>query len=133
MVSISADEAYEDVIPGILHLQGHFRMQSKAWELTSTKATVYGSPNRPDRVYLTGSPARFRISQTDNTGQGPVEAAASVLEYQRPASSLTLTGGAVLQLGGERIQSTHILYDINTNRFQAGGTDGVMIEVPTAD
>ena len=35
MISIRADEAIEDIQPGILHFKGHFRMQSRDWQLES--------------------------------------------------------------------------------------------------
>ena len=133
MISISADEAYEDERPGILHLNGHFTMQSDDWLLTSGRATVHGSPNRPDRIYLEGSPARFRINQTEGKGQGPVEASARIGEYQRVANSLKLSGGATLQMKDELIRSTHIEYDIGSNRFKAGGINRVEIEVQSTD
>ena len=133
MISISADEAYEDEQPGILHLKGHFQMQSSDWRLSSGQATVYGSPNRPDRVYLEGSPARFQISRMNSTDKGPIEATARVVEYLRVANRLKLSGDAILQMGDEVIRSANIEYDIDTNRFQAGGIDGVMIEVPPED
>lgn len=133
MVSISADEAIEDELPGILHFNGHFQMQSSDWQLLSARATVYGSPNRPDRIYLEGSPARFLVFRTDGAGQGPVEAAASVIEYVRTANKLSLSGGAVLILDDEIIRSTRIEFDIDTNRYKAGGIDGVQIEVPTIE
>jgi len=133
MVNISAEEAIEDEQPGILHFKGYFLMKSNDWQLTSTQATVYGSPNRPDRVYLEGSPARFLVSRTDNKQQGLIAASALVVEYMRAANTLMLSGDATLMLGDEVIRSTYIEYDISTNRYQAGGTDGVLIEVPPAD
>ena len=129
-ISISAEQASEDEQPGILHLKGNFLMQSHDWRLTSTLATVYGSPNRPDRVYLEGSPARFLVQSAE---QGPVEAAASVVEYLRAANKLKLSGSATLKLGDEVIRSTYIEYDISSNRYQAGGINGVLIEIPPAD
>lgn len=132
-ISISADEAYEDIQPGILHFKGNFLMQSKDWQLSSTTATVYGSPNRPDRVYLEGSPARFLVDRADAEAQTPVDATAPVVEYLRATNKLTLSGGATLMLGDEVIRSTNIEYDIDTNQYQAGGIDGVHIEVPPVD
>ena len=130
MISISADEAIEDERPGILHFNGHFIMQSSDWHLISTQATVYGSLSRPDRVYLEGSPARFLVSRTDGAGQGPVEATAQVVEYLRATNLLILSGDAVLILDDEIIRSTNIEFDIDTNRYKAGGIAGVQIEVP---
>ena len=130
MISISADEASEDEQPGILHFNGNFLMQSTDWQLTSEEATVYGSPDKPDRVYLEGSPARFLINGNDLKNQGQIKATARVVEYLRDDNVLTLSGGATLMLDDEVIRSNHIEYDINTNRYRAGGIEGVLIEVP---
>ena len=132
-ISISADEAIEDEQPGILHFDGHFLMQSSNWQLMSSKATVYGNPNKPDRVYLEGSPAHFLVHQSGDATRGSVEASASVVEYQRIANTLTLSGTAILKLDDEIIRSTIIEYDIGTQRYRAGGNDGVLIEVPPVD
>jgi len=133
MISISADEAREDEQPGILHFTGQFRMQSKDWQLASSEATVYGRPDRPDRVYLEGSPARFLVYRTDQAEPDQIEATAMVVEYLREANLLTLSGSATLILGNEIIRSTNIEYDISANRYRAGGADGVLIEVPPVD
>jgi lipopolysaccharide transport protein LptA len=130
MISISADEASEDEQPGILHFNGHFLMQSTDWQLTSEEATVYGSPDKPDRVYLEGSPASFLINRNDRKNQGQIKATAQVVEYLGNDNLLKLSGGATLVLDDEVIRSNQIEYDINTNRYRASGTDGVQIEVP---
>lgn len=128
-VSISADEAYEDIQPGILHFNGHFRMRSSDWQLESVQATVYGKPERPDKVYLEGSPARFLINRGQAEGQDTIEAVAPKMEYQRSTNLLKLSGGAMLKLDGEVIRSSVIEYNISTARYRAEGLDGVMIEV----
>jgi lipopolysaccharide transport protein LptA len=132
-INISADEAYEDIQPGILHFRGHFRMQGRDWQLESGRATVYGPPERPDKVYLEGSPAQFMVDRNDRSGQGAIVASAAVLEYLRSTNMLKLSGGAILKLDGEVIRSSLIEYNISTDRYRAGGADGVMIEVPVAD
>ena len=91
MISISADEASEDEQPGILHFNGHFQMRSTDWQLTSDQATVYGSPDEPDRVYLEGSPAHFLVNRNDQTDQDQIKAAAQVVEYLRDANLLKLS------------------------------------------
>ena len=130
MISINADEASEDEQPGILHFNGHFVMRSNDWHLTSDQATIYGRPDKPDRVLLEGSPAKFLVNRTDHTDQGQVEGTALVVEYLREVNLLLLSGGATLVLGDEVIRSEQIAYDISTKRYQAGGTDGVLIKVP---
>lgn len=132
-INISADEAYEDTQPGILHFKGHFLMQSQEWRLESGHAIVYGQPDRPDKVYLGGSPARFLIIQGEDEGRYNVEAEAPVISYQRSTNMLELTGGAMLKLDNEVIRSSEIKYDIDTKLYWAGGVDGVKIEVPPVD
>jgi len=132
-INISADEAYEDIQPGILHFKGHFQMQSREWKLESASAKIYGQPDRPDMVFLEGAPARFLITRDDGEGQQTVEAEAKAMKYQRSTNMLELSGGAILMLDGEVIKSTVIKYDIGTNRYWAGGVTGVMIEVPPVD
>lgn len=130
MISISADEASEDEQPGILHFKGHFLMRSDDWNLASDTATVYGSPDRPDRVILEGSPARFVVRRAGNERPGQIVADARIVEYSRADNRLLLSSGATLKLGDEVIRSGHIEYDIDANRYKAGDADGVHIEVP---
>jgi len=132
-VSISADEAYEDIRPDILHFKGHFIMRSRDWHLEAVRATVYGQPDKPDKVHLEGAPARFQINRDQSTGLNTVEATAPVVEYQRSTDTLKLTGGAMLKLDDEVIRSTVIEYNISTGRYRAEGADGVTIEVPPPD
>lgn len=132
-ISIRADSAREDERPGILHFEGDFQMRSSDWQLESAKAVVHGSPNRPDRIHLEGAPAHFHISPSEESGGNPIEAVAPVVEYRRDTGSLLLSGGATLRLGEEIIRSTYIEYDIEANRYRAGGEDGVFMEVPPID
>jgi len=130
-VSISSDEAFEDAQPGILHFKGNFVFQSIEWKLQATQSTVWGRPDKPDRVYLEGDPAHFRIEQTNDGRQHTIEATAPVIEYLRSGNSLQLSGGAVLTLDGEMIKSSAIDFDLKTERYLAHGEGGVKIEVPS--
>ena len=132
-ITISADEAYEDIRPAILHFNGHFLMQSREWILQSSQASVYGRLDRPDKVILKGAPARFLSTLDDGEVRLEVEAEAPEMEYLRSTSMLQLSGGALLKLDDEEIRSMVIKYDIDAKRYWAGGVDGVMIEVLPAD
>ena len=132
-ISITADVASEDIEPGILHFEGHFTMQTADWQIESIRATVYGHPERPDKVHLRGSPARFLINRNNPDDEDVVEATAPEMEYRRSTSILKLSGGAVLKLDDEVIRSAVIEYNIDTERYRAGGVDGVLIEVPPVD
>lgn len=133
-ISISADQASEDSETDTLHFTGHFRMQSDEWKLDSDLATVSGRPNRPDRVYLQGSPARFVIERaTADDGQDRIEATAPSIEYERATNRLSLSGGATLQLNDEIIRSSAMEFDLSSDRYRSLGVGGVFIEVPPAN
>ena len=132
-INIRADEAVEDEAPDIIHLKGNFQMLSHEWRVTSNMATVHGNPNKPDRIYLQGSPARFLFLPEQDTSKEPIEAQALNVEYLRDTNSLKLTGDATLMLGNEIIRSSYIEYDITTNHYQAGGDNGVIMKVPPVD
>mgnify|MGYP001549393536 FL=1 len=68
-ITISADEAYEDIRPGTLHFKGHFVMQSLEWRLESSQATVFGRLDRPDRVILKVVPPPFLSTLEDDQKQ----------------------------------------------------------------
>lgn len=127
-ITISADEAREDEQADILYFKGRFIMQSNTWQLTSARATVYGRPDRPDKVHLEGAPAHFRINRSGEAES--IDAVAPVVDYLRSANMLRMSGGAVLKLGDEVIHSDIIEYDIDTDRYRASGGKGVRIEVP---
>jgi len=129
-ISISADEAFEDLKPNILHFKGNFLMQSNEWRLESNQATVSGRPDKPDKIYLEGEPARFLIDRRDDKNLRTIEASAPAIEYLRSANLLKLSGGAVLKLDQEVIRSAVIEFDLDSDRYRASGADGVMIEVP---
>lgn len=129
-ISISADEAFEDLQPNILHFNGNFMMQSNEWRLESKQATVSGRPDKPDKIHLEGEPARFMIDRKDGEILQTIEASAPVIEYLRSANLLKLSGGAVLKLDEEVIRSAVIEFDLDSDRYRASGADGVMIEVP---
>jgi lipopolysaccharide transport protein LptA len=132
-IRISADEAYEDIQHGTLHLEGNFLMQSIEWKLESARATVYGQPDRPDEVHLEGAPARFLVTRNDADRQYTVEAEAMTIKYLRSTSMLELTGNAILKLDDEVINSNVIKYYIDSKHYWAGGEGRVMMEVPPVD
>ena len=132
-VSISADEASEDSDSDTLRFAGHFLMQSGDWKLHSDEAIVSGPPDRPERVFLQGSPARFVIQRVTDEETHTIEASAPSIEYVRATQILSLSGGASLRLDNEVIKSAALEFDLSSDRYQSMGAGGVSIEVPPAD
>jgi lipopolysaccharide transport protein LptA len=132
-INISADEAVEDEVTGVLHLSGNFTMQSERWRLTSLRAAVYGKTTKPDRILLEGNPAHFTILPGQQDNGDIISATAQEVEYLRGENVLELRGGASLAHGEETIHSESIRYDIATGRFLAGGDERVLISVTPKD
>ena len=132
-VSIQADRAWEDDSPDIIHFEGKFHLNAGDWSLQADQATVYGKLDQPDTVVLTGSPARINLLVDRGGVQSTVEGEAPNIEYMRSAGSIRMTGGATLSRADNVMTSGEIEYDIDTDRFKTGGSQGVKIRVSPAE
>jgi lipopolysaccharide transport protein LptA len=131
MVSIRADQAWEDIEPGTLHFAGHFEMHIRDWLVNADRATLHGKLDHPDRLVLEGTPARFRASRTEDGRTESVQAEAREIVYERETERVILNGAARLVQGENQLQSNMVEYDIRSNRFRARGDTGVQLVVPT--
>jgi len=129
MVAIHADEAWEDIEPDIAHFSGHFDMRVRDLQLTADRATLYGPIENPDRLELSGSPARLSLTHMLNDRPETINAEAQNIIYERKAASMSLTGAARLAQGDNMLVSDGIEYDVKTDRFHTTGRSGVQIRV----
>jgi len=129
MVAIHADQAWEDIKPDIAHFAGHFDMRVRELQLTADGATRYGPLDNPDRVELTGSPARLSLTHSLNDRPETIEAEALKIVFERAAGSMDLIGSARLAQGDNVLLSDGIEYDIKSDRFHTKGRSGVRITV----
>jgi lipopolysaccharide transport protein LptA len=129
MVAIHADEAWEDIDPDIAHFSGHFDMRVRDLQLTADRATLYGPIENPDRLELSGSPARLSLTHMLNDRPETVNAEAQNIIYERKAASMRLDGAARLAQGDNMLLSDGIEYDVKTDRFHTTGRSGVQIRV----
>jgi len=129
MVAIHADEGWEDIEPDIAHFSGHFDMRVRDLQLTADRATLYGPVDNPDRLELSGSPARISLLHYLNDRPETVQAEAQSIIYERKASSMRLIGAARLAQGDNVLLSDNIEYDVKTDRFHTTGRAGVQIRV----
>ena len=60
-IGITADQAWEDTEPDLIHFQGNFEMHSNQWHLTAESAALQGKLDAPDQVVLLGSPAQISL------------------------------------------------------------------------
>ena len=133
MVSIHADQAWEDVEPDTIHFSGHFEIRVRDWRISADSATLYGRLDDPDRMEMGGSPARLEVSYTQGGRLETVRGEAEEILYQRESATVLLNGSATLSQGENVLHSKAVEYDLNTNRFRTLGEAGLQIKLPTRD
>lgn len=132
-ISIQADNAWEDVAPDTIHFSGHFELKAHDWYLSADQATLYGNLDDPETAILTGSPAKIQLETVSNDRIETITGKAARIVYQRVTNSVKLEGGASLSTTDQTVQSEEIEYDIDRDRIQAGGNQGVHIRVNPKD
>lgn len=130
-VVVRAKRVWEDLQPDILHFDGGFDMRTEKWRILADKATLYGPINDPDRIEVNGSPAKIWLLER-NESDDPIYGEGARAEYLNAAQLLRLMGDAVLIERDNRLTSSEIEYDLTTERFNAGGNQGVEITVESA-
>jgi len=133
MVTIRADQAWEDVEPDTMHFAGNFQMHIREWKFNADSASLFGRIDNPDRLELKGSPARINITHTQGKRTEEVQGEALEIVYDRSSDTITLGGGARLVQGENIMQSNAISYDLGTDRIHATGEGGVQINLNTED
>ena len=127
MVVVHADQAWEEAEPETLRFAGNFEMRVRDWVFRADSATLNGTLNDPRRVVLKGSPARIHLSGADPAGV--IRGEALEIVYLRNPATVQLLGGAELEQGENRLQSSRIDYDISSDRVRAAGVSGVQIRI----
>jgi lipopolysaccharide transport protein LptA len=128
-VLIEADRAWEAVAPDTIHFSGRFELKAHDWYLSADQATLHGSLNDPETAILRGSPALIQLEIVSDDKIETIEGKGRRIVYQRISNSIRLEGGASLSRAGQTMQSEEIEYDIDLDRIQAGGKQGVQIRV----
>lgn len=132
-VSIQADNAWEDVAPETIHFSGHFELKARDWYLSADQATLYGKLDDPETAILTGSPAYIQFETVSGDRIEIITGKAARIVYQRVTNIISLVGGASLSGVGQSMQSEEIEYNVDENRIQTGGSQGVQIRVEPED
>ena len=132
-VSIHADNAWEDVTPDTIHFIGRFELKAHDWYLSADQATLYGNLDDPETVILTGTPANIQLETVFDDQLEIITGKAAHIVYERATNSIRLVGEASLSRAGQLMQSEEIEYDIDQDRIEAGGGQGVHIRVNPED
>lgn len=135
-VTITADRAWEAEEPNVIHFSGNFELHAPDWSTSGDTAVVYGKLDDPDRVIVEGKPATvsfLRESEDDTDSEERVDGEASLLEYFRSTDKLIMRGSSRLVREDSNLTSEIIEYNVETDRYSAGGEGRVNIEYTPDD
>jgi len=138
-VMVTAQRAWEAEENDVLHFSGGFELRAPDWALLGDTAVVYGKLDNPDRVVVTGKPAKIsflREEEEDAQASDPgerIDGTASTVEYLRSTDKLIMRGAASLQRKDSILVSDVIEYDVDTDRYSAGGEGGINVRFSTDD
>jgi len=138
-VTITADRAWEAEEPDVIHFSGSFELHAPDWSMSGDTAVVYGKLDDPDRVTVEGNPATvsFLRKKADGTGDADpeerIDGEASVVEYFRSTDKLIMRGSSRLVRKDSNLTSEIIEYDVETDRYSAGGEGGIDIQYTPDD
>jgi lipopolysaccharide export system protein LptA len=110
--------------------EGNVRLRQGSLHLQGDHMTVLLADNEADKIILTGKPATLRQNQGDTVKH----AEADNIEYSASNENVILLGNArVWQTSGEEFRGERIVFNLNDNTVNAGGTttrDRVHITLP---
>jgi len=129
VIVISADESWEDARVDIIYFRGNFEIRMPNWSLTADLATVYGKLDDPKRVVADGTPVHFSYRNSDDREPSITKGEGRHLEYVRADNLLKLSGAARIATDHRRMQSSEMQYDLEAQKLEAGGAEGVQITI----
>tara|TARA_R110001592_G_scaffold363372_2_gene686153 strand:- start:13472 stop:13951 length:480 start_codon:yes stop_codon:yes gene_type:complete len=138
-VIITAERAWEADEPDVIHFSGKFELHAPDWSMTGDTAVVFGSLDDPDRVIVEGNPATVSILRKKDEGSDGAEAGervegeAHLVEYLRSTDKLIMRGLSQLVREDSKLVSEIIEYDVDTDRYSAGGEGGINVEYTPDD
>ena len=124
-IVIRAGRAWEGEDGKVLHLEGGFEMRSADWQVVAQSAQVHGPVEEPERIVVTGQPARITLDNDGSTitGQG------NRIVYRYREDVIELYDEAALQGEDVSMTSSVIVYDLKNERLRSSGSDGIEVVV----
>ena len=120
-IHIEADSASLDEKTGISVYKGNVLLHQGTLKLHAETMTVHSSGDKVSKIVLTGNPATFVQRPDDNDVD--LHAESGQMEYYATDERIILLEAArVWQVDGKEFRSDKIIYDISSNRINAGGS-----------
>jgi lipopolysaccharide transport protein LptA len=137
-VTVTAERAWEDEEANVIHFSGNFELRGPDWLLSGDSAVVYGKLDNPDRVVVEGKPAKVAFLRNEEDSgiadtRDRVDGTALFVEYFRANDKLKMRGSARLVRKDSTLASEVIEYDVETDRYSAGGERGIHIQYSNDD
>ena len=132
-VTVTAERAWEGEEANVIHFSGNFELRGPDWSLSGDSAVVYGKLDDPDRVVVEGKPAKIAFLRSEEQPgiaetRERVDGTALFVEYFRAKDQLKMRGAASLVRKESTLVSEIIEYDVDTDRYSAGGEGGINIQ-----
>ena len=124
-IVIRADRAWEGESGRVLYLEGSFEMRSADWLVTARNAEVHGPVEDPERIVVTGRPAKITF---DNDGS-TITGVGGRIVYRYREEVIELYEDAVLEGEDVSMASSAIVYDLKNERLRSSGSDGIEVIV----
>lgn len=119
----STNACFEDNC--VTTLEGNVRIRQGTLEVDADRAEIHQQNGDPQRVVLTGGPARLR--QVADNGE-PTDASAQQIVYTLSDEQMVLTGNVEIVQPRGNLRGETVKYDINTGRLNGGG-DGQRVSM----
>ncbi len=118
-IHIEADSASLDEKTGISVYRGNVHLRQGTLKLQGETMTVHSSGDQVSKIVLTGNPASFVQRPDDH--ETDLQAESGQMEYYAADERIILLDAArVWQDDGKEFRSDRIIYDIGSNRINAG-------------
>ena len=119
-VLLEADQATISDRKGVGVYRGHVIVRQGSIRITGDVLTLHSRDGHIVRAIMEGTPATFR--QRPEGKPEDMRARARRMVYEAAEGRLILTGDAVVWQGGDVFRSQRIVYDIDADRVEAGGS-----------
>lgn len=126
-IKVSARHAEFDERGKRMLYRGNVKLVSAELELSGDRLELTQSGKGLYEARITGTPARLVHAGTKESL--PMSARANLIIYDTRASTVALTGAAVLTRGDDELTSERIRYNAATRRVQASGVNGEQVRL----
>lgn len=124
-VFVRAREGVQGFDERVFLVRGGLEVHGQDWEISADEATISGALGAPERIQVTGAPARIVV--TRGVGQAPIEGQSRSFDFEPPQNTVRFEGGAVVLDGTQSVSSESITYQLDREVFSAGRAGRVKV------